>query len=224
MQFLELSLPARDVAESLAWYLALGFTEHETRDVREHHYAVVSDGRFCIGLHGDAAAAGLTFVRPDVARYVRQRETEGDQFTYTRLGEDQFNEAALADPDGTLFGVIEARTFSSAGTDPDSVPLTGNVEKITLPCVRVGESVEFWQRNGFIVVESERSCTAELHAPGLAVELSEGTRRLTLLFEPEDMHGRLRAFEASGLGISEVAEGHELIAPEGTRLLVRERQ
>ncbi|MDP6437680.1 MAG: hypothetical protein QF790_10335 [Gammaproteobacteria bacterium] len=223
MHFLELSLPVQSVPESLAWYLALGFAEHETSDIRAHHYAVVSDGHFCIGLHSDCKAAGLTFVRPDVARYARQRATEGDQFEYTKLGEDQFNEAALTDPDGTLFNIVEARTFSSAGSDKETAPCTGTVDKLAFPCLRLEESIEFWQRNEFIVVESETEGMAELHSPGLTVELREGTRQVGLLFEPEDIDECIQAIAATDLSYNKIPDGYELIAPEGTRLLIRKR-
>jgi catechol 2,3-dioxygenase-like lactoylglutathione lyase family enzyme len=224
VQFLELSLPVHDVPGSLAWYLALGFAEHETRDIRAYHYAVVGDGHFCIGLHGgEVAAASLSFVRPDVARYVRQRTAEGDQFEFAKLGEDQFNEAALADPDGTLFSIIEARTFSSAGIEPETEPCAGKVEKLALPCLRLEESIEFWQRNEFIVVESETEGMAELHAPGLTVELREGTRQVELIFEPENMQDCMQAVATIDLTVRATPDGHELVAPEGTRLLIRER-
>ena len=50
-RFLEFSVRAEDILESLAFYKALGFTELAIGDVWKHKYAVVSDGDICIGLH-----------------------------------------------------------------------------------------------------------------------------------------------------------------------------
>ena len=66
-KFLELSVHAPDILESLGFYKSIGFTELETGDVWPHGYAVVSDGDICIGLHDlvfDSPA--LTFVQQDL--------------------------------------------------------------------------------------------------------------------------------------------------------------
>jgi hypothetical protein len=222
-QFLELSLPASEVRESLAWYSALGFGEHETRDVHSYHYAVVSISGICIGLHAERVTApGLSFVRPELARYVRNEELHGRVFDYAAIGEDQFHEARLADPDGTLAIMLEARTFSPATPDEASALLTGPVERIRLPCMRLHDSIKFWQDNGFIVVESDSEGTAELHTPGLSVELREGTRHVELLFAPAEPQQCLHELTANKIAFRPTAEGHELIAPEGTRLIVQD--
>jgi len=223
LQFLELSLPAATIRESLAWYTRLGFTEHETRDVRDYHYAVVSAGDICIGLHGEGLmAAGLSFVRPELARYVRSQAATGREFEFVAIGEDQFHELRLADPDGTLAIMLEARTFFPATLSTEASLCTGPVDRLRLPCVNLEESIDFWQDAGFIVVQAEIQGCAELHAPGLTVELREGTRDIALLFLPNDLDQCLRAIEASETPIRATSEGYELRAPEGTRLIIQD--
>jgi hypothetical protein len=222
-QFLELSLPTARIRESLSWYVGLGFIEHETRDVRSYPYAVVSAGDICIGFHADGIdAPGLSFVRPEVARYVRQAQLEGQQFEFAAIGEDQFHEARLVDPDGTLAVMMEARTFSPATAEENSNPLTGPVDRLRLPCLSLKDSIDFWQGCGFIVVESDIPGAAELHAPGLTVELLEGTRHVSLIFAPADTEKCLRGIAATDTQIRATPEGHEMVAPEGTRLLIQD--
>ncbi len=223
LQFLELSLPAPDVRDSLEWYRSLGFIELSTTDVRDYPYAVVTDGHFCIGLHGSVLAApGLTFVRPDLEKHVRSLQLEDDHFEHISLGTDEFHEAIQADPNGSLAIMLEARTFSPSHNS-DTTPLTGMLDSLTLPCLHIAKSLEFWQRYGFMAVESEDSDHAELHRPGLAIELQAGTHNIMLCFQPHDYDAavaalnrthELKMFKHNGL------KAVELTAPEGTRLLV----
>jgi catechol 2,3-dioxygenase-like lactoylglutathione lyase family enzyme len=221
MQFLELSLPAPDVRESLDWYRGLGFAELLTNDIRQYHYAVVSDGSFCIGLHGTGMdGAGLTFVQPDLARSVRDRMEQGEEFEEANLGIDDFHEAAQRDPDGSRAILLEARTFSPSHSD-EARPLTGPLHSLVLPCMRVTETLAYWQRYGFIAIESDDSAHAELHAPGLMVELHAGTRDLALRCIPGDYDAAIATlnadFELTMFSDGE-NKGVELRAPEGTRI------
>ncbi|MDH5241429.1 MAG: hypothetical protein OEW73_11660, partial [Gammaproteobacteria bacterium] len=50
-RFLEFSVRAPDILESLYFYRTLGFVELEIGDMWSHKYAVVSDGELNIGLH-----------------------------------------------------------------------------------------------------------------------------------------------------------------------------
>jgi len=221
LQFLEFSIPCPDVGESLAWYQQLGFTELETSDIRTHHYAVVSDGDFCIGLHdSNHASVGLSFVRPDVARHVRHEQLAGNSFEYARLGGEEFNEAAQKDPDGILMLMLEARTFSPGIKDKQQTPLTGCLEHIALPCMHLDDALEFWQRYNFIVVESGEAGLAELHSPDLTIQLREGTRHPELHFRPTDYAASLQAMEHTNTAVQLVNNGYRLTSPEGTWLVI----
>jgi catechol 2,3-dioxygenase-like lactoylglutathione lyase family enzyme len=221
LQFLELSLPVTDVQKSLEWYRELGFIELNTSEVRQYPYAVVGDGEFCIGLHGDQLnAPGITFVRPELAGYVRTCEQSGQEFDQVALGIDDFHEALQSDPDGLQAILVEARSFSP-GHDADHCVLAGKLASILLPCINVDDSLAFWQRFGFMAVESDDHEHAELHAPGMIIELHNGSRHLTLRFQPDDYDVAvatlnsthdLKMFRENDL------KGVELVAPEGTRI------
>ncbi len=53
-RFLEFSLATPDVRASLDFYTRLGFSEAEVGEAWPHPYAVVTDGRICLGLHQQA--------------------------------------------------------------------------------------------------------------------------------------------------------------------------
>jgi catechol 2,3-dioxygenase-like lactoylglutathione lyase family enzyme len=219
LQFLELSLPVGDVRKSLEWYRSLGLIELATNDIRPYHYAVISDGDFCIGLHdNDLPGPGLSFIRQNLARHVLDRMDAGEEFIYAPLGEDIFHESAQTDPDGSLAIMVEARTFSPSHAE-EKLPLIGRLEQIILPCLRTEELLDFWQRYGFIAVESETHDHAELHAPGLLVGLHAGTRMMTLRFQPQNYAAAVAALNQTHtlkMFYDRDVKGVELISPEGT--------
>jgi len=218
-QFLEFSVPCPDVAESLAWYQQLGFAELLTGDMRTSHYAVVTDGDFCIGLYeNDYPAPGLSFVQENLSSRVRPQLLAETPFVFARLGEDEFHEAALTDPYGTLAILLEARTFSGTINRADT-PLTGCFSHVALPCMQIQNSIVFWRDYGFIAVTSEGQEHAELHTPGLLVQLVPDIRAIELHFKPADREGCIRSIETLH-SIRQTRAGHELIAPEGTRIIV----
>ena len=51
-RFLEISLHTPDIQESLEFYESLGFAQASVGEIWPHPYAVVTDGRLFLGLHG----------------------------------------------------------------------------------------------------------------------------------------------------------------------------
>ena len=226
LQFIELSIPAPDVQESLAWYQELGFSELPTTDTLAQHYGVITNGQFCIGLHGDDLdQAGLTFVRRELARYVHDMVAAGHEFERTSLGIDSLHEARRRDRDGTLAILLEARTFSPGHTATDPLAI-GDLLHIALPCMEVSDTLEFWQGYGFIGVENTANGTVELHTPGLTVALTAGNRQLTLRFQPKDFPVCIALLENRYTlrSVNTVfGRGAEFTAPEGTRIQLLDR-
>jgi hypothetical protein len=112
-RFLEFSVRAPDLLESLAFYKTLGFAELTIGDVWKHRYAVISDGELCIGLHDlEFDSPALTFVHPDVAKHARAMADHGYDFRYLKADRDEFNQLGFADRDGHMIAMLEARTFS----------------------------------------------------------------------------------------------------------------
>src|SRR6266850_6277601 len=120
-KFLELSLATPDIQASLDFYTRLGFSQAQVGEAWPHPYAVVTDGRICLGLHqATIPAPSMTFVKPDLLRHLQMLEALGVEFEFLRLGNDVFNELGWLDPSGQRVRLIEARTFSPskrAGTD-----------------------------------------------------------------------------------------------------------
>ena len=219
LRFLEISLPSADVHASLEWYCALGFAELSTTDIRRWHYGVVTDGNICLGLHAEGIdQCGLCFVRPELAAYVLAAQDLGTEFESTQLGIEDFHEAMLRDPIGNCAVLVEARTFSpGAESTPAGI---GQLAQLELPCMNVTESSAFWEGLGFIGVQSDGEDSAELHMPGLTMRLKNGVRDLTLHFRPDNLHQTLETLSLCGIEARTTAEGQELRAPEGTRLLL----
>jgi hypothetical protein len=217
-RFLELSLPAPDLAASLGFYRDLGFTELTTGDIRNYAYAVVSDGRIAIGLHSQALpAAALSFVQKDTANWARQLMAAGFELEFQRLGSDDFHEFGLAGPGGTLAVLMEAPTFSP--WSENTLPVTGQASYLGLNCADLEDGIEFWQLAGLTADhDSAEPDRIEMAAPALRLQLSVGRSAFpSLVFQFPDP-SLVAKLERMGLALRDEGHRRVLIAPEGTRL------
>jgi catechol 2,3-dioxygenase-like lactoylglutathione lyase family enzyme len=231
-RFLEFSLSTPDIQASLDFYARLGFSQADVGEAWQHPYAVVTDGRICLGLHQQALPApSMTFVKPDLLKHIDGLEELGLEFEFRHLGNDVFNEVGWFDPSGQLIRLIEARTFSPskrAGTDTSRC---GYFIEIALPTPDLQESKSYWERFGFVGIDDTNdrlpriSCTSDYVDLGL-YEPSH-LRRSTLRFEVDDVGGALARL--AEVGISPAGEipaplrqvpAAVLIAPEGTPILL----
>jgi catechol 2,3-dioxygenase-like lactoylglutathione lyase family enzyme len=231
-RFLEFSLATPDIQASLDFYARLGFSQAEVGDAWQHPYAVVTDGRICLGLHQQALPApAMTFVKPDLLKHLETFEDLGLEFEFRRLGNDVFNEVGWFDPSGQLIRLIEARTFSPSKRAGTETSRCGYFMEIALPTPDAVESKSYWERFGFVGIDDTNdrlphiSCTSDYVDLGL-YEPSH-LRRSTLRFEVDDVGGALARL--SEVGISPAGEIPAplrqvpvavLIAPEGTPILL----
>jgi len=229
-RFLEFSLCTPDIQASLDFYGKLGFSEAQAGETWTHPYAVVTDGRICLGLHQQGPAETiLTFVKPGLLRHLEVLESRGIEFEYRRLGNDIFNEVAWRDPEGQMLRLIEARTFSPSKRPHTSTSRCGYFTEIALPCADFSSGRRYWENLGFVAMDelNDRfphvSCTSDFLDLGLYPPGRQG--RAGLRFEVEDIEVALAAL--TGLGISPIrdsatraAQSALLIAPEGTPLLI----
>jgi hypothetical protein len=231
-RFLEFSVATPDIRASLDFYLELGFTSADVGDAWPHPYAVVTDGRICVGLHQAAVAApSLTFVKPDLLKFLDTLGNKGIEFEFRRLGNDVFNEVGWFDPTGQLVRLIEARTFSPSKRFANETSYCGYFLEIALPAADRELAKMYWEDFGFVGMEeaSDRmphiACTSDFIDLGLYHPAD--LRRATLRFEVDDVGGALAHLADKGLVPNgEVPPGLRsapaamLIAPEGTPILL----
>jgi len=231
-RFLEFSLATPDIQASLDFYSRVGFSQADVGEAWQHPYAVVTDGRICLGLHQQALpAAAMTFVKPNLLKHVDGLEELGLEFEFRRLGNDVFNEVAWFDPSGQLIRLIEARTFSPSKRAGIDTSQCGYFIEIALPTPDLQESKSYWERFGFVGIDETNdrlphiSCTSDYIDLGL-YEPSH-LRRSTLRFEVDDVGGTLARL--AEVGISPAGEipaplrqvpAAVLVAPEGTPILL----
>jgi len=230
-RFLEFSLATPDIQASLDFYAGLGFSEAPVGEAWPHPYAVVTDGRICLGLHQHAAPAALTFVRPGLLKYVDELESRGVEFEFRHLGNDVFNEAAWFDPSGQLVRLVEARTFSPSKRLATDTSRCGYFLEIAIPSPERESAKKYWEEFGFVGMNEADdslphiSCTSDFIDLGLY--LPADLKRATLRFEVEDVGATLARLAEAGI----VPRGElppalrslpaaVLTAPEGTPILL----
>lgn len=231
-RFLEFSIATPDIRASLEFYGTLGFTQAQVGEAWPHPYAVVTDGRICLGLHEHLIPApSLTFVKPNLLRHLGAFERLGLHFEFRRLGNDVFNELGWRDPSGHLIRLVEARTFSPAKRLGTDTSLCGYFLEIALPAPRRDAAKEFWETFGFVGLDEPDallphvSCTSDSVNIGLYEPAH--LRGPTLLFDAGDVGGTLaRLAEAGILPTGQVPQPLRqrpaalLVAPEGTPILL----
>jgi catechol 2,3-dioxygenase-like lactoylglutathione lyase family enzyme len=233
-RFLEFSVATPDIQASLDFYANLGFSSAEVGDAWPHPYAVVTDGRICLGLHQESMLApSLTFVRPDLLKHVDALEKKGIKLEFRRLGNDVFNEVAWFDPSGQLVRLIEARTFSPVKRPANDTSRCGYFLEIAIPTPERDLAKAYWEDFGVGMDEPDDvlphiSCTSDFVDLGLYHPAD--LRRATLRFEVEDVGGALAQLADKGiLPNGEMPPGLRAVpatmleAPEGTPLLLTSR-
>ena len=231
-RFLEFSVAAPDIRASLDFYTTLGFSTAEVGEAWAHPYAVITDGRICLGLHQEAIPSpSLTFVKPDLLKNVEAFEQRGITLEFCRLGNDVFNEIGWLDPSGQLIRLVEARTFSPSKRASHETSGCGYFVEIAMPTPDRELAKAYWEDFGFVGMDELEgrlphiSCTSDFIDLGLYHPAE--FRRATLRFEVDDVGGALARLADQGL----VPNGElppslrsvpaaVLVAPEGTPLLI----
>jgi catechol 2,3-dioxygenase-like lactoylglutathione lyase family enzyme len=231
-RFLEFSLATPHIQASLDFYTGLGFSQAEVGEAWVHPYAVVTDGRVCLGLHQEAMPApSLTFVKPDLLKNLDALERLGIEFEFRHLGNDVFNEVGWLDPSGQLVRLIEARTFSPSKRLANNTSRCGYFVEIAMPTPDRESAKKYWEEFGFVGMDefSDRlphiSCTSDFIDLGLYHPAD--LRRATLRFEVDDVGGTLAELADNGIlpsgELPAALRGLPaavLMAPEGTPILL----
>ncbi|MCA1798352.1 MAG: hypothetical protein LC632_02535 [Xanthomonadaceae bacterium] len=197
-RFLELSLHAPSILESIEFWERLGFRQATTNDIWSHPYAVLSDGTLTIGLHAyEFESPSLTFVRPDLAQHLPALRAVGVDFEFAKTADDAFHEAGFLTPDGQMVALLESRTFSPPLTgDDDGGSLLGGFGALRLPVRRVDRTLPFFAKLGMAVIEYDEDAptTALLAMGSMRLLLDEDARTPVLEFVGADAQGLERLF------------------------------
>ena len=235
-RFLELSVPTPDIQASLNFYGKLGFSEAQVGEARTHPYAVLTDGRVCLGLHQQSAfAPSTTFVMPGLLQHLDGFAQLVQRFEFRRLGNDVFNEIGWLDPSGHLIRLVEARTFSPSKRKAADMSLCGYFHEIGLPTSSQETAKAHWEQFGFVGIDEPDallphiSCTSDTIDIGLYEPAHlTGT---TLIFEVDDFDAASARLAAKGVELDGRLPGPlrgmpaaVLTAPEGTSILMAAAQ
>jgi catechol 2,3-dioxygenase-like lactoylglutathione lyase family enzyme len=229
--FLEFSLRTADIRRSLEFWRELGFSEAPVGEARTTPYAVLTDGRLCIGLHDrELAMPTLSFVHPNLLAHADALERAHIELDYRHLADNEFNEIGCHDPAGHAIAILEARTFSPVKRKVTETSLCGYFTEIGLPAPALETSKIFWERAGFVGMDEPESrlphisCTSDyvdvgLYEPALLPAP-------TLFFETPDLPAALAALAHKGIehvaapAPFAVDEAAAIRTPEGTRILL----
>ena len=230
-RFLEVSLAAADVAESLAFYEALGFVQASVGEAWSHPYAVVTDGRLSLGLHGTTFESPLpTWVAPSLREHLATLASLDVTIEEARLDDASMHQALLREPSGQPLRLLEARTYSPPALAPAHATALGYFEEFAIPASDLAIASAFWERVGFVAFEPVRepftrvvAASRDLNVGLYAIDLPAPV----LVFSDAAMPERIASLRDRGfrfvprLPRALAAVGAAMLeAPEGTRLLL----
>jgi catechol 2,3-dioxygenase-like lactoylglutathione lyase family enzyme len=231
-KFHEISVETPDIAESVAFYERLGFTQVGTTDTWTHPYGVMTDGKLFLGLHQfKFPSPTITYVHPDVASYAHVIEKQGIELAWKRVGEDAFNEVGFFDPSGQPVRLQEAPTHFAADRERGETSLCGDFAEFSLPAGDFEPMRAFWEPLGFVALGENETPYVRMSMTSDHIDLAVHRPRTLdapmLVFAAADMGERIERLRSLGHEFSEdLPRGLDprhsalLEAPEGTALLL----
>lgn len=219
-QFLEVSVQADEIIESIGFYESLGLRQLTVGEIWQHPYAVLSDGALQIGLHKYAFdSPALTFVRQNLASFAPDLRARGIRLEFAKLDPDEFNELGFLDPGDQMVTLLEARTYSPPSIDFECDSILGDFSHYRLPGRDPDTTAAFWERLDFVPEETDDALL--LTGDDLNLGVSDDNRP-ALVFR-----GDVESFatQAARLGLTNArisGDGRRgtLVTPEGIALIV----
>lgn len=231
-KFHEISIETADIAESVAFYERLGFTQVGTTDTWQHPYGALTDGKLFLGLHEfKFPSPTISYVHPDVVQHSLVIEKLGVEIAWKRTGDDAFNEFGFLDPSGQAVRVQEAPTHFASDRELGEPSLCGDFAELSLPAGDFAPMRDFWESLGFVAMgESEtpypRMSMTSDHLD-LGVHRPRTLEAPLVVFTEADMGERIERLRSLGIKFSdELPRGldprHSALieTPEGTLLLL----
>lgn len=207
--FLEISVETEDVGESYDELRSLGFSDVSVGDIRRGAYAVASDGKVNIALQTRRLdGPSLSFVRPNLADYVRALRRKGIDLEFASLGDQEFHELGFRDPNGQLVTLLEARTFPPPPSDELALSVCGKFLEYSLATASLEQSRHFWEALGLLVVAEgiEPQPWMRLEGAGLTLGLHQAALfRPGPTFVASQLAARLDYLRAKGLRVASSA-------------------
>ena len=231
-RFHEISIETADIADSVAFYEKLGFSQCGTTDTWPHPYGVLTDGKIFIGLHQfKFPSPTLTYVRAGVEQHAHVIEKLGIDLAWKRVGEDVFNEFGFLDPSGQAVRIQEAATHFSGDREGGESSLCGDFAEYSLPAGDFQPLREFWEPLGFVAMEETDAPYPRMSMTSDHLDLGVHRSRLfdapMLVFASADMSDRIENLRTQGCEFADpLPRGLDprhsalLLAPEGTALLL----
>lgn len=175
-RFLEVSLSTDQIIKDMAVYADIGFEERAVNEIVSHHYGVLGDDRFHLGLHEqEFSSPTITYVLPNLSHFAPKL---GDlvELEQAVISDTQFNHLSLIDPNGQRIRLIEARTFSPTFSDNlKSHGVLGRFMYLELP--HTTEREDFWMElERIIILESSDGDKPPL------VRFNSSSARLTAVY------------------------------------------
>lgn len=231
-RFLEVGIATQDIVGALAFYESLGFVQAQVGEAWSHPYAVVTDGRLCLGFHAtDIESPLLTWTAPNLRDRLEELRARGIEPERSRLDDVSLHEAVIRDPSGLPLRLLEARTFSPPALAAGYESELGYFEEIAIGVADFAAASRFWEALGFVAFEPVTEPLPKVVAASTDLNLGLFDSALPsplLCFTAVNMAERIAALRDRGYAFARrVPQGFDpqatavLQAPDGVQILLR---
>lgn len=218
----QISIGVPDLAEAVAFYETLGFTQIATNQ-EPWPWAQFSDGRNLILLNQDGNIyTGLNYFSTNVAEKVAAIEAQGVSFFHKQQHNGHIHSAIFGDSNGLMVGLINHEAAEMP--HPTGFPLChcGKFGELAVAVKDFAEAAAFWQQFGFEPTHtsnepypwgifSDDKIVLGLHE---SAELSETSPALTY-FAP-DMTERIERVRKAGISFASEMPDEEGVVHSAT--------
>ncbi|MBT8141409.1 MAG: hypothetical protein HKN88_00350 [Gammaproteobacteria bacterium] len=235
LRFLELSVPAANVLNSLTFFQQLGFTSIHTNDIWNYPYGVISDGRCFIGLHDanhyqvTGEHPRLSFVHEHVAPLLNGLQDSDFSVLHAETDEDRFQHASLKGIDNIPLHIMAARSFSPPSGHQRKDSLLGYFRGVVLLTANLHKAEKFWNDVGLLVmpIEEEQCLMVSSNRLNMLLLEKNASDQCGLLFEhpqPESLFAQFARFGITlKVGEDDLVLGSEyqFRTPDGMPIWIR---
>jgi len=225
--YVQISLAVEELDSSLSFYKKLGFTEIEIKREAQIPWAIITDGANIFMLsQNDFPSPTLTYFGRNGEERMQVFQNSGLSFHKIFKSPAGNTTALTADPNGLNLTLIDFNSSKLPGTSGVPESNIGNFSQLAVPTNDIKESLQFWQKAGFTLVESQANY-AKLSDNLITIGLYQNQEidYITLIYFSQDLKKVRKNITDAGISLENVHAERSVVislqSPDGQKIIIK---
>lgn len=225
--YVQISLAVEGLDSSLSFYKKLGFTEIETKREAQIPWAIITDETNIFMLsQNDFPSPTLTYFGRNGKERIQVFQNSGLLFHKIFKSPSGNTTALTVDPNGLNLTLIDFNSNKLPRTSGVPQNNIGKFNQLAVPTSDIQESLQFWQKAGFTVIESQASyATLSDNMITIGLYQNQEIDYLTLIYLSQDLKKVEKNVTDAGIYIENVhTESSDVISlqsPDGQKIIIK---